>query len=120
LCTVFVNAGVSGSRRISLETTTSPYENMGSRFDKGSGIVLFVELIFRISTIKFRGISHFLMQNRHTRTQFFSLLSMHGLLLLEKSANGHFEARCEKLLAVNDAASQAVLRTSDEKLCIWK
>jgi hypothetical protein len=70
--------------------------------------MLFVELIFRISTIKFRGISHFLMQNRHRLPQFFSLLSLHGLFLPEKSANGHFEARYEKLLAAHFAASQAV------------
>jgi hypothetical protein len=82
--------------------------------------LLFVDLIFRISTIKFCGISHFLMQNRHRLPQFFSLLSLHGLFLLENSANGHFEARCEKLLAAHFAVSQAVRRTPDEMLCVWK
>ena len=63
----------------------------------GYALLLFVEMLFAIRTITFRGTSVFKMQNEHPLTHIFSLQQRASFSHEEKRTNGHFHGDHEKL-----------------------
>src|SRR5947209_3022138 len=75
----------------------APNGTLRSRHPKGTRVLSFVEILFAVRTITFRGTSLFKKQDGHFLTHNFSLQQRTSFSYQEDCENGLFRRDCEKL-----------------------